>query len=238
MGRMPNVTGVKPASGGFIGSEFVGGSLGGFGSQGRWLPVLLRGPPAEAFLELPEGTLCSTQLRVAGIETKTWEKDLKLLSTNHSTSKTLDPRKYLMAKGKTWRKQFLKASWPRLTISTSPKHHPCIPKRIMRAFFWKFCKLQTASSIHRRTWHQGIITHSIKSIKTPSKRHPKETSSRSMITVPHQSSIQHTRQRIHGLGIYLPTWMVNFYGILLLVNVGKDNQSHGSYRIVKSCIWS
>ena len=27
---MPNVTGVKPASGGFIGSEFVGGSLGEF----------------------------------------------------------------------------------------------------------------------------------------------------------------------------------------------------------------
>ena len=72
--------------------NFVGGSLGEFWNRpGRWRPVVLRGFSAEAFLELPEGTLCLTQLRVAGIETKTLEKDQKLLSTHHPTSKTLDP---------------------------------------------------------------------------------------------------------------------------------------------------
>ena len=73
---------------------------------------MLRGFPAvPGLLELPEGTLCSTQLRVAGIETKIPGKGSQTAVNTSSNIK--DPGSkysYLMAKGKTWRKQFLKAS--------------------------------------------------------------------------------------------------------------------------------
>lgn len=68
--------------------NLFGGSLGEFWNRpGRWRPVVLRGFSAEGFLELPEGTLCSTQLRVAGIETKTLEKETKTAVNKSSNIK-------------------------------------------------------------------------------------------------------------------------------------------------------
>lgn len=105
---------------------------------------MLRGfSEVPAFLELPEGTLCSTQLRVAGIETKTLEKDLKLLSTHHPTSKTLDPStRTANGKRQDMEKTIFKSVVTKtndLNITATSSMHTQTHQQSI--FFCKFCKL-------------------------------------------------------------------------------------------------